>query len=259
MESDIKFLIFVAVILIVSFVGAYLPMTTRATDKQMHLIIAFSTGIFLGILFLILFPEAIEESLAFDFDVMMVMYVVLAGFLLMFIMDFLVKHYKKAECDCDDCLDHHSHKVTSLSAFFGLSIHAALDGVALATAFTLDPSIGLVVLLALCIHKTAEVFSLSSTFLLAGGRKRSLTYMAVFCCITPVAATISYLLLDGAESSIVGPAFAFSAGVFMFVTMLHMIPEAFHRKDVKMTSLALMLIGLLIIVCVVVLMGDSGL
>ncbi|AIZ56671.1 zinc transporter ZupT [Candidatus Methanoplasma termitum] len=259
MDTIVEFLVFVAVILIVSFVGAYLPMTTRATDKQMHLMIAFSTGVFLGILFLILFPEAVRESDAYGIDIMTVMYVALAGFLLMFTVDFLMKHYKKAECDCDDCLDHHSHSVTSLSAFFGLSIHAALDGLALATAFTLDASVGVVILLALSIHKAAEVFSLSSTFLLAGGRKRSMTYMTVFCLITPIAALVSYLLLGGAESNITGPAFAFSAGVFMFVTMLHMIPEAFHRKDIKISSLLLMLIGLLIILCVVILMGNSGL
>jgi len=259
MDVTASFLLCTIVILIVSFIGAYLPMTTRATDKQMHMMIAFSAGIFLGILFLILLPEAIHESLSDGFDEMTVAYLALAGFLIMFVVDFMLKHYSKSECDCEECLDHHSHEITSISAFLGLSIHACLDGLALAAAFLIGETVGLMILIALCLHKGAEVFSLSSTFLLAGKRKRTQIYMTVFCLITPVAALVSYFIIGGVESGLTGPAFAFSAGVFMFVTMLHMIPEAFHRKGIDIRSLGLLLVGLLIVVCVVILMGSSSL
>jgi zinc transporter ZupT len=257
-DTTISFLICAALILIVSFIGAYLPMAFRATDKQIHLMIAFSAGVFLGILVLILLPEALHESEAGGFSEMDVMYVLLAGFLIMFIVDFLFKRYKKAKCDCDECLDHHSHEITSLSAFIGLSIHASLDGLALATAFLVGEAVGFMMLVALCLHKTVEVFSLSSTFILAGNRKRSAIYLTAFCLFTPVAALISYFILGGVESNFTGPAFAFSAGVFMFVTMLHMIPEAFHRKNNDIKSLALLLIGLAIVICIVFLMGTHG-
>jgi zinc transporter ZupT len=259
MDPTISFTICVVAILIVSFIGAYFPITAKATDKQMHLMIAFSAGVFLGIMFLILLPEAIEESDSEGFDIMYVVYLALAGFLMMFIVDFLFKHYRKAKCDCTECIDHHSHEITSLSAFIGLSIHACFDGLALATAFIVGEAVGLMVLVALCIHKAVEVFSLSSTFVLAGNRKRSIRYLVVFCIITPAAAVISYFLLGGVESSIAGLAFAFSAGVFMFVTMLHMIPEAFHRKDVDMKALVLLIIGLLVVILIVILMGENAL
>ncbi|MCL1810885.1 MAG: ZIP family metal transporter [Methanomassiliicoccaceae archaeon] len=255
MDITASFLICMALVLAVSFIGAYLPMAFRATDKQIHLMIAFSAGVFLGILLLILLPEALHESEEGGFGEMDVMYLVLVGFLVMFIVDFLFKHYKKSKCDCEECLDHHSHEVTSVSAFIGLSIHACFDGLALAAAFLMGEAVGLMILVAVCIHKAAEVFSLSSTFLLAGNRKRSIRYLAAFCLITPVAAMASYFILGEVESEIAGFAFAFSAGVFMFVTMLHMIPEAFHRKDIDLKSLALLLIGLLVVICVVTLMG----
>ena len=258
MDTTASFLFCAALILIVSVVGAYLPMTVRATDKQMHLMIAFSTGVFIGILFLILLPEAIDESEAGGFDAVAVMYVVTAGFLIMAIVDFLFKQYKKSECDCKECLDHHSHEVTSLSAFIGLSIHACLDGLAIAAAFLVGEAVGAMVLVAVCLHKAVEVFSLSSTFLLAGKRKRARNYMTAFCLITPAAALLSYFILGGAESDIIGLAFAFSAGVFMFVTMMHMVPETFHRKNAGVTSLALLLLGLAVMVGVVLLMGPHA-
>ncbi|MCL2032896.1 MAG: ZIP family metal transporter [Methanomassiliicoccaceae archaeon] len=258
MDITISFLICTALILLVSFAGAYLPMTIRATDKQIHLMIAFSAGVFLGILLLILLPEALHESEEGGFDEMHVMYLVLAGFLIMFIVDFLFKHYKTSKCGCDECMDHHSHEVTSISAFIGLSIHACFDGLALAAAFLIGEELGLMMLAAVCIHKAVEVFSLSSTFLLAGNRKRSLWYLTAFCLVTPIAAAASYFILGEVGSEITGLAFAFSAGVFMFVTMLHMIPEAFHRKSIDVRSLALLLIGLLIVVCIVMLMGPHA-
>ncbi|MCL2148067.1 MAG: ZIP family metal transporter [Methanomassiliicoccaceae archaeon] len=258
MDPTLSFVVFIALILIVSFGGAYLPMTFRATDKQMHLMIAFSAGVFLGILMLILLPEALHESEEGGFDEMQVMYLVLAGFLVMFIVDFLFKHYKQSKCSCEECVDHHSHEVTSISAFVGLSIHACFDGLALAAAFVIGEEIGLMMLAAVCLHKAAEVFSLSSAFMLAGRKRRSAIYLTAFCLVTPVAAVASYLFLWEVGSGVAGLAFAFSAGVFMFVTMLHMIPEAFHRKSLDIRSLALLLLGLLLVACVVALMGGHA-
>jgi len=255
MEGTASFLIYVVAILVVSLIAAYFPMSVRTTDKQIHLMIAFSAGIFIGILFLILLPEAVHESEKGGYDVDVVMYLVLAGFLLMFAVDFLFKHYKKEECDCKECVDHHSHEVTSLSAWLGLSIHACFDGLALAAAFLIGETIGFMVLVALCLHKAAELFSMSSMFLLVGNRKRSMIYLGTLCLVSPVAAVISYFILGEVESGFTGLAFAFSAGVFVFVTMLHMIPEAFHRKNTNLISLVLLFAGLAVIACIVALMG----
>jgi zinc transporter ZupT len=254
-DATISFLALTAAVLAVSLLAAYFPMSVRATDKQIHLMIAFSAGVFVGILFLILLPEAVHECAEGGFDEMAAMCVILAGFLMMFAVDFIFKHYKQSECDCDECVDHHSHQVTSLSAWIGLSIHSCFDGLSLATAFLIGEDIGIVVLIALCLHKAVAVFSLSSMFLLAGNRRRSMIYLGVFCVITPLAALISYFILGEVESDIAGLAFAFSAGVFMFVTMLHMIPEAFHRKDLDIRSLALLIAGLAAVVVIAVLMG----
>ena len=258
MDTTVSFLVCTALILAVSFIGAYLPMATKAADKQIHLMIAFSAGVFLGILLLILLPEALHESEAGGFGEMDVMYLVLAGFLIMFVVDFLFKHYRKSKCDCKECEDHHSHEITSLSAFIGLSIHACFDGLALAAAFLVGEEVGFMMLVAVCLHKGVEVFSLSSTFLLTANRRRSVIYLTAFCLITPVTAMASFFILGEVESVIAGLAFAFSAGVFMFVTMLHMIPEAFHRRDIDVRSLAVLLIGLLIVICVVMLMGTHA-
>ena len=258
METMISFILCMALILGVSMVCMFLPLTMRRKDDQIHLMIAFSAGVFLGILMLILLPEAIHESEHGGYDLMTVMYAILIGFLLTFFIDFLFKHFKKAECDCEECKDFHSHTVTSLSAFVGLSIHACFDGLALATAFIIGEEIGIAILIAICIHKAAEVFSLSSTFMLSNNRKKTKLYMTLFCLMTPIAGLLSYLLLEGVETEFAGIAFAFSAGIFMFVTMLDVIPEAFHRKSLGPKSVVLFMVGLAVILITVILMGGHG-
>ncbi|MDR1404068.1 MAG: ZIP family metal transporter [Candidatus Methanoplasma sp.] len=256
MDATISFLICIFILLAVSAAGAYLPMAAKASDRQIHLMISFSAGVFLGILLLVLLPEAIHESEHGGFDETYVMYLVLGGFLVMFMADFLFKHLRKSECSCEECTDHHSHEITSFSAFIGLSVHACFDGLAIAAAFLIGETVGLAVLASMCLHKAVEVLSLSSTFLLTGNRKKSVVYLTAFCLMTPVAALVSYFILGEVESDIAGLAFAFSAGVFMFVTMLHMIPEAFHRKDIGIKSLALMILGLAAVVCITLLLGQ---
>jgi Predicted divalent heavy-metal cations transporter len=258
METTIGFILCMILILGVSAVCAYLPISIRAKDSTMHLMIAFSAGVFIGILFLVLLPEAIHESEEGGFEHMTVMYAILIGFLITFVIDFAFKYFKRAECDCDECMDYHSHTVTSLSAFVGLSIHACFDGLALATAFIVGEEVGVLMLVAICIHKAAEVFSLSSTFMLSNNKKKAGVYMTAFCLMTPLAGVLSYLLLEGVDIAFAGIAFAFSAGIFMFVTMMDILPEAFHRKNLNIKSLLLLIVGLGVILLTVLLMGPHA-
>ncbi|MCK9322783.1 MAG: ZIP family metal transporter [Candidatus Methanomethylophilaceae archaeon] len=258
MDPIFSFTGYITIILIVSIIGALLPQLIKLSDKQVHLAIAFSAGIFLGVLFLMLLPEAINESIENNYSAMTVMYAVLGGFIAIFIVDFLLKQYYTPECTCKECLDHHSHDITSFSAFIGLAIHACFDGLALATAFIAGQEIGLAVLVAMCIHKVVVVFSLSSTFLLSNKKKSAIKYLIAFCFISPIAGLFSYLALNGASAEWAGLAFAVSAGIFMFVTMCDIIPEAFHRKNLNIKSILLTLLGLVVVIAVVIITNALG-
>lgn len=258
MEQFATALVFIFVIFLVSLAGAVLPLAIKMNDRQLHLTIAFSAGIFLGVLFLMLFPEAISESVEGGNDTFTIMCAVLAGFLVIFILDFMLKQHSKETCDCEECKDLHAHDITSLSAFIGLSIHACFDGLALAAAFTAGETIGLSVLVALCIHKLIVVFSLSSTFLLSNRRKSALMYLLTFCLITPVTALGSYAFISGVDIGITGIALCFSVGIFLFVTMCDILPEAFHRKAQNNKSVILMLVGLAVVIALVLFTNSLG-
>lgn len=259
MEVWATFLIYTLALLAVSALGAYMPFIRKLDDKQTHLLVALSTGIFLGILFFLLLPEAFGEGVEGGWKIRDIAIVILIGFGVILTIDVILKHYHMVSCPCECHEDDHKHELTSVSAFIGLSIHACVDGLVLATTLIADPNIGFVALGGMCLHKFVELFSLSSTFHLSDKTKKQIiAYLTIFTLITPVAALFSFLVLNGVEvDGKVGIPLAFSAGTFMYVALCNMMPEAFHRKKQVLPSFIMVLIGLAIAAVVFLLFGHT--
>ncbi len=250
MDQAYTVALFAAVIFIVSVLAARVPFFIKRDHHRLHMLISFSAGIMLGVLFIMLLPEALERTFDAGYKAETAAYWILGGFLLLFVIDFFVQHYTKTDCDCDECREYRSHDITSASAFSGLAIHSFFDGLALAAAFLAGDDVGIMVLVAMCLHKTVVVFSLSSTMLMSNRRKYAWGSMIVFCAISPLAMIASFLLLNTGSLSYTGPALCLSVGLFAFVTLCDIVPEAFHEGHQNFRSLALFLVGLVVVVLV---------
>ena len=251
MEPLLLFVLYSLVLIAVSLVAAYLPYAGKLEDKSAHYMVALSTGIFMGLMTFMLLPEGIEECEEGGIDTHYAMFALLAGFVLIMIIDTIMKNKHVATCGCELHKEEHGHRVNSMSSFFGLAIHAACDGLALAAMFLAGEEVGLMATIGLCIHKFAELFSLSSTMLLSDlGKKRSLIRLGIFSLITPVAGLLFFLLFSDMEvEGALGIPLTFAAGTLLFVTTCNMIPEAFHR-DKGYKTLALILLGIAIMLVV---------
>ena len=259
MEAALTLTIYTIVLIAVSLLGAYMPYVKKLSDSQVHLLIAMSAGIFLGILFFLLLPEAMHECEEGDIEEKYMMIVVLSGFLVILLVDVLIKHFHMVGCPCECHEDQHRHRMGSLSAFIGLSVHAFVDGLVLAAGLIADSSIGWLALGGMCIHKFVVLFSLSSTFLLSDEDKSTIMkYLVSFSMITPIGAIISFLILNGVSvDGMVGLPLAFSAGTFMYVALCDMLPEAFHRKNQDLRSFVFLMVGVAIAAAVFLLIGHS--
>lgn len=247
MEEILKVTLFAAVILVMTLIAGRLPFFIKKSSQNLHVLIAFSAGVMVGVLFIMLMPEALErtDDAGHDFDIACAM--MLIGFLLLLIIDFLVKTYLNSE---EGCPDERSHTITSMSAFAGLAIHSFFDGLALAAAFVAGDDVGIMVLVALCLHKSVVAFSLSSTLVMSENRKKAWRYMIAFSIISPLATIISYVFLDTGNMDFAGPALCFSVGIFMFVTLCDMVPEAFHHRNRDPRQLAALIAGIAVVVIV---------
>ncbi|KAI9020467.1 Zinc/iron permease [Hyaloraphidium curvatum] len=130
----------------------------------------------------------------------------------------------------------------SIAATIGLVVHAAADGIALGAASASNrASLELLVFLAIMLHKAPSAFGLA-TFLLDSGHSRKTVrqHLLAFSCSAPLGAVATYAALQSSQAA-GGPGAAadlnkwtgilllFSAGTFLFVSTVHILPEVINR------------------------------
>lgn len=135
----------------------------------------------------------------------------------------------------------------SISATVGFVVHAAADGIALGSASSTNKSdVQLIVFIAIMLHKGPAAFGLVSFLLLEGIDVRSARkHLLVFACAAPFAAVVTFVVLGSlgrdslsSSGSSTGMLMLFSAGTFLFVATVHVLPElANHNKSGKEYSL----------------------
>lgn len=120
----------------------------------------------------------------------------------------------------------------------GLVIHAAADGIALgAAATTSHRQVEMIIFLAIMLHKAPAAFSLV-VLLLHKGLKHSTIrkHLMAFSLSAPLAAMVTYFGLSQSgkealrKNNATGIAMLFSAGTFLFVATVHVLPDLVHNK-----------------------------
>jgi len=168
--------------------------------------------------------------------------------------DCLAKH----DHDHDHAADHHhSHHPAQgaswIGIFLGLSIHTLIDGGALAANVKADAQgdplawlLGLGTFLGVVLHKPLDSLSIT-TLMSAGGwssRARTLANLgyALMCPLGALAFHFGLQQFGSAHDVILASALAFSAGVFLCISLSDLLPEVqFHSHDRARLSLALLL------------------
>lgn len=124
------------------------------------------------------------------------------------------------------------------TATIGLVVHAAADGVALgAAAKTSQSDVEMIVFLAIMLHKAPAAFGLVS-FLLHEGidRQRIRRHLAIFSLSAPLLTLVTYFGIGQEQKETLNSfnatavAMLFSAGTFLYVATVHVLPELTHQQ-----------------------------
>nr|XP_033795638.1 zinc transporter ZIP9-A-like isoform X2 [Geotrypetes seraphini] len=249
------------------FLGCFLlgliPLTVKLSEK-LHFVSVLGAGLLCGTALAIIIPEGIEllegssrgaqvpckngvlnanttildmltedsaeKSSSFPVHFFIGVFLVM-GFLLMFIVDQIGSY-----------CSYHDPRVgmsagTSITATLGLVIHAAADGVALGAAVASSQvSVQVIVFFAIILHKAPAAFGLVSFLMHAGLEKKTIQkHLLAFSMAAPILAIATYLILSrtGGTSqhrlSTTGNGMLFSAGTFLYVAMVHVLPEISGR------------------------------
>jgi zinc transporter 9 len=121
----------------------------------------------------------------------------------------------------------------NMTATIGLVVHAAADGVALgAAASTSQTDVEMIVFIAIMLHKAPAAFGLVSILLHENfERNRIRKHLAVFSFSAPILAILTYFGLSQTSKEVLssvnatGIAMLFSAGTFLYVATVHVLPE----------------------------------
>jgi len=178
---------------------------------------------------------------------------IMAGFLLMFILEGSgighAVHEEHHDHEHGHGHGHVHHAAAGGLLVFGLTLHAATDGVAIgAASATGDFALSVTVLLAVLIHKGPAAFSLGVFSMHEREeRKDSIRDVAIFALSTPVMIIISGLALEGLETHMIGLAMLFSAGTFLYVATVDTLPDI-HNPETGKKAMINVLIGVVILV-----------
>jgi len=218
-------------VMLVSLLGGFLPLLRELSQRALALLLSFSAGVLLGAVFFHMLPET-GRVLVDDIGLP-----VLAGFLLIFVMERFVFVHACEERECDI---HHM----GIPAFLGISLHSLLDGVALGAGLML-PQVGPIVLLAVIIHKMPDSISISSILLSAGwSRSRVARLSALFSLTTPVGALLTFLFFRSLSEEHIAVAIGISAGTFLAIATADILPQVHRIEQRNPLTLVFLVFGL---------------
>ena len=186
-------------------------------------IMAFSSGLVIGVAFLDLLPEVVEAAFRENLPIRALMVTVVVGFVSIFLLEKLTIIHSEKQHDAPG----HQHHVGLVGAL-GLSFHSFLDGLAIGVAFSAGPRTGLVVLLAVVAHDFADGLN-TVTFMLAAKNNAVRTGALLFIdAIAPVAGAFCAGLVRF-DPRIVAFQLSFFAGFLLYLGASDLLPQV-HQQ-----------------------------
>ena len=119
---------------------------------------------------------------------------------------------------------------TGNSVLAGLSVHALFDGVAIGSGFVVSNALGLLIFLAILLHKAPEGFTMASV-MMASGRSRT---AAFYSAVVLAAATLLGVLLIELIPNWLPYGLPVSAGVALYVAATDLVPEVNREPGIRM-------------------------
>lgn len=186
--------------------------------RAQRALVGFGAGFMLAVGILAMMPHALEQGPEGAFWV-------LIGYTLVHITQHvLTPHFHFGE---------ETHKEAMLdssvgtAALLGLLLHTFFDGVAITSAFEVGTGLGIVVFMAVFVHKVPEGVTAASIMLVSGNSKKR----ALLGASLLGASTLAGVLLTALVEPLARYGLAISAGVTLYVAASNLIPEVQKGRD----------------------------
>lgn len=204
----------------------------KRLKSSLKYLLAIGAGFMLAVNFIEIFPRIIliwqsQENSISGGNFVFPMVLVLGGYLLtQFFEHTIAPHFHLGE------EVHSDHLISTSSAYTavgGLLIHTFFDGVSIAAASQIDYKAGILVFIAVFLHKFPEGFTIASMVLAAGKGFREVLFATSIVGITTLLGVLVFLGIGSNFSFAIAYALPLASGVTLYVAASDLIPEVNHH------------------------------
>lgn len=204
----------------------------KTYKKLLKYILALGAGFMLAVSFIDVLPEVIEiwakkENSTTAESLIYPMILLLFGYLLtQFFEHTIAPHFHLGE-------ELHSENLISTSSAYtaigGLLIHTFFDGVSISAAAQVDYRVGILVFIAVFLHKFPEGFTIASMVLAAGKGRKEVLLATALIGLTTLVGVLSFYFIGARTGFTVAYALPIACGVTIYVAASDLIPEVNHH------------------------------
>lgn len=227
--------------------GALIFMTKKRRAYAISIALPFGAGALLAAAFFDLLPESFELA-----EPRGLLVWTLLGFMLFFLLERLSGWFHRHHEHDED----HRHEQQSRLVMVGDLLHNIIDGIAIAAAFLVDPSLGLITTLAVSAHEIPKELGTFGILLSRGWRDRKVMLANILTAAgTLVAAMVTYSLGESValpEAQLL----AVTAGIFIYIAASDIIPEIHEQpRNVGTWQAIVLLLGIAFVAVIISLLG----
>jgi zinc and cadmium transporter len=207
-----------------NLLGGYFVVYREWPRRYLQYFLALGAGYMLSVAFVEVIPESVRLGGA------NALLYVLAGFFLVHLFEHTIApHFHFGEETHTEEIHGHAHRTIML----GLAIHTFFDGVAIAAGFLISTWLGVLIFVAVFLHKLPEGFTVASVVMASGRSKRK----AVRAAGLLGAATLAGVLLTSQLQAQLKYALPLSGGVTLYVAATDLLPEVNREPNWRMALL----------------------
>ncbi len=200
---------------------------------RLHLVLGFTAGVLLGLVFFDLLPEVFTLGGQLSFlGLPSVSYALALGFLLLHVGErtLTLHHAHEGEYSA------HNHPEVGLASAIALVGHSFLDGVGIGLAFQVNSTVGLAVALAVIAHDFADGLNTVSLMVSHGNSDLRAKVMLALDAAAPAIGAASTLLFSLSDH-VLALYLAFFCGFLLYLATSDILPEAHSRHPSRLTLL----------------------
>lgn len=234
--SFIQLFIFGIVVALANIFGGLILFPSgiyKRYKKFLKYLLALGAGFMLAITFIEILPKTISiwqeqkdlPKLGENFYLPMLL--LLAGYLLtQFFEHTIAPHFHLGE------EVHSDHLISTKSAYTaigGLLIHAFFDGVSISASSQVDSNLGILMFIAVFLHKFPEGFTIASMILATGKSSKEVLIATSLVGFTTLIGVLGFYLVGTNLDYAVAYALPLAGGVTLYVAASDLIPEVNHH------------------------------